>query len=530
MKNIVTLLMAALLAISATQAQTSTTDNPLFRHIPADADQVYAIHIAGLIGKVDMMSLMKLAQSQKFGKDNPMSYLSDISNTGIDLRQDIIIAQKTPLNTDSPTCVSILAHLTDSGKFVAFLRKNEKEIHFMHIQGKVRSATSGKQAYAWDDKLVTMVVIKHSKGQVVDDLVKAKYRATAVIRAVAAIRGFDHSFYASDERFAKGFSDDADIQIWNHGSSGFGLLSKLMQMAPAAASAHSGDFSQFVQKAHKASTLSTIRFESGKLVFQTTRYLTGDDSVNSARFLATPVGDKLLTAMPAGKVLGVVAMHVDLAASLDNLRKYGMDTKVDSSLSSKGLSTQDILHAFSGDFLFVANVPDTGKTPLLYGAVGIADKTAFDKVAGLLKPAVPAAGDTTPPKKQHLFLATKNDIAVISGSQQHADAWFNSTGSATPSRLISPDLRTNAFLMAIDFQVGADLLAKVLTKGDTIATRDQKLLDMIRQFDSFVATAPSSQHGATSMTYQLNFTDRNKNALASLMELAASAAKARKGN
>jgi hypothetical protein len=165
MKNIVTLLMAALLAISATQAQTSTTDNPLFRHIPADADQVYAIHIAGLIGKVDMMSLMKLAQSQKFGKDNPMSYLSDISNTGIDLRQDIIIAQKTPLNTDSPTCVSILAHLTDSGKFVAFLRKNEKEIHFMHIQGKVRSATSGKQAYAWDDKLVTMVVIKHSKGQ-----------------------------------------------------------------------------------------------------------------------------------------------------------------------------------------------------------------------------------------------------------------------------------------------------------------------------------------------------------------------------
>jgi hypothetical protein len=96
--------------------------------------------------------------------------------------------------------------------------------------------------------------------------------------------------------------------------------------------------------------------------------------------------------------------------------------------------------------------------------------------------------------------------------------------------LISPDIRTNAFLMAIDFQVGADLLAKVLTKGDTIATRDQKLLDMIRQFDSFVATAPSSQHGATSMTYQLNFTDRNKNALASLMELAASAAKARKGN
>jgi hypothetical protein len=41
---------------------------------------------------------------------------------------------------------------------------------------------------------------------------------------------------------------------------------------------------------------------------------------------------------------------------------------------------------------------------------------------------------------------------------------------------------------------------------------------------------PSGQQGQTQMTFELNFTDRNKNALASLMEIVASAAKAKNGN
>ena len=102
--------------------------------------------------------------------------------------------------------------------------------------------------------------------------------------------------------------------------------------------------------------------------------------------------------------------------------------------------------------------------------------------------------------------------------------------SSNPSRLLTPELRRDAFFFAIDMQVGADCLAKVLTKGDTIAAKDQKLLDIVRKFDSFVMGCPSGQQGQTQMTFELNFTDRNKNALASLMEIVASAAKAKNGN
>jgi hypothetical protein len=519
MKNMLCLLLAVL-SIGALNAQTTE-----FRHIPADAGQVYAIHVASLIGKVDILSLMKMAQTMKFDKDNPMSYLADFSKTGIDLRQDLLVAVKTSDNPDSASFITIIAHLADSGKFVTFLRENDKKMDIIHAPGKARLAVGNKQAVAWSDKLAIIVIVKRAKGQTADALTMAKDRKTASHRSIAALEGSDRSFYATDEKFTKGFSDDADIHIWNKGSTGFGVLSKLMQMTPAAASPHAGDLSQFIQKAAKANTLSTMRFESGKLVFQTTRFLSSDDSAIAARTLAGPIGDKLLTTLPPGKILGLFAMHFDLSASMANLRKYGMSANLDSLLSTKGLTTQDMFHAFSGDLLFVANVPDTGKTPLMYGAVGIGDKASFDKFAALLKPAAPAPGDTTPPKKQHIFLSTRNDIAVLSGSQQHSDAWFSPAGNAPTSRFTTSDMRSNAFFFAIDFQVGADLLAKVLTKADTIAAKDQKLLDIVRKFDSFVATAPSGQQGTTQITYELNFTDRNKNGLASFMEIASELAK-----
>jgi Domain of unknown function (DUF4836) len=529
MKKLICLLLA-ILALNSSQAQTNPTDNTLFRHIPADADQVYDIHVAALIAKADLMSLLKMAQGQKLGKDNPLSMLSDVSNTGIDMRQDIIIAVKTSANTDSPTFITVIAHLVDSGKLATFILQHDKDKHIIHLPGKERIAAGSKEATAWTDKIVTMVIVKRPKGQTVDVPTTAKDRLAAAHRSAAALHGFDHSFYATNEKFRNGFSDDADVHIWNHNGSGYGALSKLMMMTPAAASPQAGDFSKFMTKAGKANSLSTLRFQPGKLVFQTTRFLTGDDSAIAARTLASPVSDKILASIPSGKVLGLFAVHTDLSAVADNLNKYGMAAKLDSGLNSKGLTTQTLFHAFTGDFLFVASLADTGKTPLLYGAAGIGDKADFDKVANLLKPAAPAAGDTTPPKKQHFFLSTNNNIAVFSGSQQRADAWFSSSANTSPSRLLTPELRHNAFFFAIDMQVGADCLTKVLTKGDSIAAKDQKLLDIIRQFDSFVVGCPSGQQGGTQVTYELNFTDHNKNALASLMEIAAAAAKAKSGN
>ena len=129
-----------------------------------------------------------------------------------------------------------------------------------------------------------------------------------------------------------------------------------------------------------------------------------------------------------------------------------------------------------------------------------------------------------------IFSVPGDNIAVFSGTQQRADAWFTPSTTGSPSRLLSSGLRSDAFFFAIDMQVGADCLAKVLTKGDSIAAKDQKLLDIVRKFDSFVVGCPSGQQGQTQVTYELNFTDRNKNALASLMEIAAAAAKAKNGN
>src|ERR1700743_412037 len=175
MRNTLCLLLA-LLAISTSQAQPNPTANSLFRHIPADADQVYDIHVAALIAKADLLSLLKMAQGQKSGKDNPLSMLSDISNTGIDMRQDIIIAVKTSANTDTPTFITVLAHLIDSGKLASFIREHDKDKHLIQLPGRDRVAASSSQATAWTDKIVTMVIVKRPKGQTVDVATAGKDR------------------------------------------------------------------------------------------------------------------------------------------------------------------------------------------------------------------------------------------------------------------------------------------------------------------------------------------------------------------
>ena len=508
-------------ALSASQAQ-SPDLTAAYRHIPADADQVISINLSTLVAKADFQAIFDLAQKQNLGKGMNMSFLKDIFNSGIDFRQEILIAIKPSASPDSPSYTTGIIHLTDSAKFVAFTRANDKDMHILHLPGNVRAAASGKQAWAWNDKFLVLVMYKTPKGKPVDPNATLQYHATAARKAAAALHGFEHSSYLTDPDFKAGFSDDADIHIWNKNGAAFGALSKLMQMTPAAATPQAQGFSQIMKSASKAHTLTTIRFDAGKIVLHSTRFTSGSDSSIATRISSQPVDPKMLASVPPGKLLGIYAVHYSFAPVLESLAKYGMKEKVDSGLQKIGLTTQDITHAFKGDIMVLCYAPDTGKNPQFFVAAAIDDRSAFDKITTILK-----LGTSTDTAKKHFdpHFAIQNNIVVFAKSQALADGYFSHpSGGNTQSRLITERSKTDANFMAVDIHVGADYLSQILTKGDTLAAKDQKVLDMVRQFDSFVLMGGNVQNGRQQAVFELRFTDANKNALASILGIVGKAA------
>src|ERR1700733_5273844 len=86
-------LVAALLSIgSSTNAQ---NQNPLFRHLPPDAARIYHINLPAFTAKISWEELASNIPATKGdGKDQQiMDILKDPSKAGVDIHQDIFIAQ-----------------------------------------------------------------------------------------------------------------------------------------------------------------------------------------------------------------------------------------------------------------------------------------------------------------------------------------------------------------------------------------------------------------------------------------------------
>ena len=123
------LLLLALLPFITFSGASAQTVNPLFHHIPANADQVYHINLTSLGSKLDWSTLSSLLKGRNLGKTKLPFDIMTLLNSGLDFHQDVIIARSNLYYADSLRYTTIIAHLTDSGKFVAFLRSNGHSFH-----------------------------------------------------------------------------------------------------------------------------------------------------------------------------------------------------------------------------------------------------------------------------------------------------------------------------------------------------------------------------------------------------------------
>lgn len=536
MKNI----LCILLLTGALAAQAQMPANDLLRHIPADADQVVDVNLGAIVSKIDLLALMNMAKSKTMNNKD-VAKMTQLLNSGIDAHQSLIFAGINSNKEDSIKYQVFILHLTDSAKFAATARNMAKEnaepIHYLHPMAKLRVAVRGHDAIAWTDKLAILVMATSPKNTSGTPQPLATLQARAARRCAMALEGFATTKFITDEHFTTTFADGGDIHIWNLHGGWANMMNKIMQKMPADKMGQMGALSQMMHSGKgQGQSIGTLRFDNGSIKYTTLKFMPPNELATMKVLVGQGLNPRLLSLVPPRQILGVAAIHYDMAALEDTIKRNPMYPMIDTMLKSKGVSVMDILHTFKGDFMVLVCSPDknapadtTGKkkmpTPTFYLVATINSKTAFEKIAPVIKikdvsavTADQAAADTTNRKHPLPYYSVQNDILVLGKYPQASEFFTHGTNSDQAGKLLPDQPTANLLTMGIDIHAFlTGMLGPMLGSGDQ--GDGQKLMQTIGQLQTLQLSVGAIRGDAMESKFELRFADQNKNSLTTLIDM-----------
>jgi Domain of unknown function (DUF4836) len=535
---------AVILALALVCNDSSAQDNPLFRHISPDANSVYHINLPLLLSKVSLSDMMARIPAGKHGKSKNqemMEFLKNPSMTGVDINGDVLITSSNPDFRDSATYTTLILHLTDTSKFRIALRKQSTGIRITRYPDKSYSAHKDKMAIAWDkDLAVIMMVTAPMKSMMpyVPDMYKMdgskkepgtttpkpaipNYAALAVPKAQAALKGWASSPIGDDPAFRTAFSDNSDFQMYTAKSNYYKALAKILPHK-ALGGVNLDSLSMY------KSSITTLRFDNGKITMQTNAELLPQVAADMAKFPPPPSNEDLLARLPKNQLLGFVSMRFNLHIIGYLLDRIGMHSKADSLLATKKLSLDDLCNALKGDILVALLAPAhtdsfARPTPSFYAITSIGDITAFGKLADMMKAAKDSTGDDSTGKKATMMgklknnMALKDNILVISGSKAAAEGYFTTTEKRGNDEL-TQDIKEHQTYLWVDMQAIVNLLMGPV-RSDEGADKKTKMLNGLHMLDKMIMKGGGLHDGKISSSFEISVTNKDQNVLKTLFDL-----------
>jgi hypothetical protein len=449
MKKPVGLGFAAIYMLFSTIAYSQPASNPLFSHLPPAADHIYEINFSALTTKGNLGSILNSLPPTKNAQNNMMfDLLKNPAAAGVDLSNNILIAQTTASGSDTLNFINVIFQLSDSAKFRASLTRTIGGLRFHRLPGKGTTAGKDKMGLAWNDRLVVITLASRldstAPRHYAPSTVHHAVSEVAIQRSLAALAGFIGSPYTTDDRFLAGFASDADFHSWSNGRSNgtqnwMKMLSKLSSKFSKTPGMNGAKMPNgfFPSGNKQIPVLSTLNFADGRMVFQTTSFLQADDVTLLNKVIDKPFNKELLAHLPSGPLLGWAGFHINPGAIGDVLEHYHARSKVDSILTAKGLALDDFTTVLGGDFLLAALAPDsvsttdTAKKKInFYFVTTLGDPVQLMKLAARLsvfKDSTMTSTDSTKSKffkdLGSKFIVQKN-LLVISGSRELALKYF----------------------------------------------------------------------------------------------------------
>jgi Domain of unknown function (DUF4836) len=528
-----------ILAFIALKAGAQT--NPLFSHIPPDANSAYHINLPTLTTK---LSWEELTKSLPIPKNNGSGadlteMIKDPAAAGVDIHGDVVIAGSNRNGFDSVSYMTVVFHLLDSSRFRQFLSKQYKGIRILRYPNKTFSALRVNMGIAWD-KSMAVIVTAHAP---IKDFMPSKnhspapkpgapahggdlpdYPRIGVKRALAALKGFNANYYTTDPAFLAAFSTDADMQMVNEKAS---YLKSMRKMIPVnvMGGLNPDSLAMFGR------SFNEIRFDVGKISMTGRMILKPKLADLLAKFAPMPLKTDLLARLPKRDLLGIADFRLNLSTVRQMMQMMGLQKKIDSMMNAKETWLVDLTRAFAGDILIAALVPEhpdtSGKPkPDLFFIAGVSDTAAMLRLGARVKKMseqsmIADSSDKKAAKAAKFaslmsHFSMKDGILVVSNSDQMAEAYFANTEKR------NTDFLTDAFTEnPMGIYINIRVLARYMLNpgGGEPTEKNKKLLDKIQPLDKLIITAGAIRNGELHTSLELLMDNHGENSLKTLMSM-----------
>jgi hypothetical protein len=502
-------------------------------YIPKDATFVLGADPKSLSGKladshIDMDSLFKTFADTSSASHVGIKSWDDLKNSGLDWESEffVFISTSGSIMNGQTTSTGVIAAMKDQTAFETFLKKQYAQTDIKKENNYSYAVLEDGFVVGWNGDVAVLsnvIATNHS-----DDS-----GATPPDASIASQKQLDALFaqkenesIASTSQFTDLVKQKADMLFWSNSTNALASI-PFLGMTKAA---------DLLKDSYSA---GTVDFENGKATLSS-KYYAGKDLSDILSKYSGPVVDMNMVNQYPSPVNGytVFSFNPQIIAAI---AKYvGVDATANQFLQQMGLSLDDILKAFKGDFAIIfsdlgmiskPNEFSPGDSTKSFSAklivnAAIGDKKSYDKIVA----AFASKGQMVLQNGQYVFpqmngyaMSTDDKNLIVASDagllQQYKSG---SSGKANIPSDIADQSKNSSFTFYVDIE---SLLKSIPADSpESIATID----DAEQTFKNGIATGSNFDGTSLNTVFQLNTVNDKENSLVSIIKFATAAAKENK--
>lgn len=400
------------------------------RLIPKDA--AFVVHLNGqsLSSKLSWEEIKAGTFFQKINNDSNStafvkSVLADPGNSGIDVKNDLVFFVK---KDSMGSVMAFEGTVKDAAKFKQFnieLSEGGSESE----RNGINFISKAPVCVGWSkEKFVYVIDAPHFNRQKNQNWLDTNYDTKRIPRDVisscqAIFDLTEKNSLSSDEKFTALMKKNGDIHFWmnaeelNKGSKGIPGLSMLN-----------------LEKFYQGNiTTATANFENGKIILDYKSYASEALKDLLKKYTGSHINENMIKNIPATDVAAVFAINFKPEGIRELVKALGIEGFANIGLALAGITLDDLVNANKGDIVLAITDIKSKKDSLPYTdmkgkeniitndetrpdfllAFSIADKTAFNKLAGALESLKKGA-----PVPASLFSYNSSDTYFVLGNSK----------------------------------------------------------------------------------------------------------------
>ncbi len=497
-------------------------------YIPKDATFILGADPKSLSDKladshIDMDSLFKTFGDTSEAAQVGIKNWNDVKNSGVDWQSEFFVFATTSgsIMNGQSTSTGVVAAMKDVSAFEAFLKKSYTSIDIKKADNYSYAALKDGFAVGWNSDVA---ILANVIGNAPDDTTSNSNNGAASQKELAALFAQkEDGSVASLPDFKDLVTKKADMLFWTNSS---GTLSSIPLIGMTKASDLLKD----------SYTAGTINFEDGKATLQAKSFSNKDMQNILSKYAGPTVNMDMVERYPS-QVEGYTVFSFN-PQIINAVAKYvGVDATANQFLQQVGLSLDDILNAFKGNFGVIFSdfgmsarpnefsPGDSIKMPTAKLVINaeIGDKKSYDKVTAALA----SKGLMVNQNGQYVFSQMGNfamstddkNLIIASDANLLQEYKTGSTGKANVPSEIENKSKGTAIALYIDVN-------SILKSIPSSSPESQAVLASAQQtFKDVLGTSSNYDGKGVEQYLQLRTMNDKENSLASFIKFATQAAK-----